>query len=67
MDEKKYAENYLSVRDFVKLGEIVSKRFNEPVSETYIYRLIRKYEKGEISTIPFDYIRIGTILRIKVQ
>lgn len=63
---KFYAESYISVREFANSGEIISKKFKQPVSESYIYRLIRKHERGEISTLPFDYYRIGQILRIKV-
>jgi hypothetical protein len=53
----------ISVEDYAKAGKFMSRR-NKPVSPSYIYRLIRKHSKGELSTIPFKYEMTGDKDRI---
>lgn len=53
----------ITVDAFAKMGVVKSRR-NKPVTLSYLYRLIRKHNKGEVSTIPFDYIMEGDKDRI---
>lgn len=56
-------KNKISVEDYAKTGKLLSRR-NKPVSPSYIYRLIRKHNKGEISSVPFSYEMTGDKDRI---
>lgn len=51
-------ESKITVDEFYKMGLVKSRR-NKPVTLSYLYRLIRKHKKGELDTIPFDYIMEG--------
>lgn len=53
----------ISVEKFAEMGLIKSRR-NKPVTLSYLYRLIRKHNKKEISSIPFEYIMEGDKDRI---
>lgn len=53
----------ITVDAFAKMGVIKSRR-NKPVTLSYLYRLIRKHSKGEISTVPFEYVMEGEKDRI---
>jgi len=66
MKKKKqfYAGTYISVREFVNSGKLLNNN-QQPVTETYVYRLIRKYQEGKRDNLPFEYIRLGQIIRIK--
>ena len=55
--------NKISVEQFSALGKVINRR-GKPVSPSYIYRLIRKHNKGELNTIPFNYIMEGAKDRI---
>lgn len=57
------SKNKISVEDFAKLGKVKNRRL-QPVTPSYLYRLIRKHNKGEISSIPFDYVMEGAKDRI---
>jgi len=63
--KKKYAD-YISVREFANQGKMLNAR-KEPVTETYIYKIIREYQDGKRQSLPFDYIRVGQIIRIKQE
>jgi hypothetical protein len=56
-------EKKISVEQFAEMGVIKSRR-NKPVTLSYLYRLIRKHNKGEVLTIPFNYIMEGEKDRI---
>lgn len=53
----------ISVEKFAEMGVIKSRR-NKPVTPSYLYRLIRKHNKGEVSTLPFNYTMEGEKDRI---
>lgn len=53
----------ISVEEYAKMGKVTSRR-GKPVSASYLYRLIRKHNKGELASIPFQYVMIGEKDRI---
>ena len=55
--------NKISVEQFASMGKVINRR-GKPVSPSYIYRLIRKHNKGELNTIPFNYVMEGAKDRI---
>lgn len=56
-------QNKISVEDFAKLGKIKNRR-QQPVTPSYLYRLIRKHSKGELTSVPFSYVMEGDKDRI---
>lgn len=64
MKNNKPYGDYVSVREFVNSGKLLNNN-QHPVTETYVYRLIRKYQEGKRDNLPFEYIRLGQIIRIK--
>jgi len=61
----KINRNYISVRKFVQNGGLIGKKYKEPVTEGFVYRIIREYENGKRSSLPFEYERIANVIRIK--
>ncbi len=57
--------NKISVEQFAAMGKVINRR-GQPVSPSYIYRLIRKHNKGELNTIPFNYVMEGAKDRIYI-
>lgn len=55
----------ISVEQYAKMGKVTSRR-GKPVSASYLYRLIRKHNKGEVLAIPFSYEMTGDKDRIWV-
>lgn len=53
----------MSVEQFAEMGLIKNRR-GHAVSPSYLYRLIRKHSKGEISSVPFNYVMEGDKDRI---
>lgn len=53
----------VSVEEYAKKGTIKNRR-NQPVSPSYLYRLIRQHHAGERTSIPFNYVMEGEKDRI---
>jgi hypothetical protein len=53
----------ISVEEFAKTGKVLSRR-NKPVSPSYIYRMIRRHNQGDILSVPFRYEMEGDKERI---
>jgi hypothetical protein len=51
-------ENRISVEQYVASGVLISRRVN-PVSVSYVYRLIRQYNKGLRDELPFSFVFEG--------
>ena len=43
---------------------MVKNRRNQPVTASYLYRLIRQHHKGERASVPFTYVMEGDKARI---
>lgn len=55
--------NKITVEAFAELGKVKNRR-NQPVTASYIYRLIRQHHKGERLSVPFNYVMEGAKDRI---
>ena len=51
-------EQRVSVEQFVASGVLLSRR-GKPVSVSYVYRLIRQYNKGLRAELPFRFVFTG--------
>lgn len=59
----KKKDNKISVEEYAATGAIKNRR-NQPVSASYLYRLIRQHHAKERTTIPFEYVMEGDKDRI---
>lgn len=53
---------------YISVKEYTENKFNRrgfPISESYIYRLIREYKNGKRGGLPFDFIEVKQLIRIK--
>ena len=57
-------DNLISIREYITTNNITNRR-GHLISDSYIYRLIRQHKAGKRTILPFDYIEIGQIIRIK--
>ncbi len=64
MEVNNNIENLISVADYAGL-QILKNRRGYPLSEGYIYRMIRQHKAKERATLPFQYVEMGQIIRIK--
>lgn len=51
-------EQRVSVEQYVASGALLSRR-GKPVSVSYVYRLIRQYNKGLRAELPFRFVFSG--------
>ena len=56
-------QNKITVEAFAGLGKVKNRR-NQPVTASYIYRLIRQHNSKERATVPFKYVMEGDKDRI---
>jgi hypothetical protein len=56
-------EQRVSVEQYVASGAMLSRR-GKPVSVSYVYRLIRQYNKGLRTTLPFKFVFTGEKERV---
>ena len=58
-------DNLISIREYIINNNITNRR-GHLISDSYIYRLIRQHKNGKRLSLPFSYVEIGQIIRIKL-